>query len=202
MTNHLFAGYSERSDDELLHLATQRHSLTTEAQAGLDTELCRRNLTESDQIEHQKFEKRYERREFRGRRRRKLFGKSQFSWRELLAAFASMAVIACAYILLPKRFHLNPDWEEPALSVMICSVLITVGWKSLWRDITFWISLILSSGIQLALAHALTRRTGELNRGTGRLAILVGFGLFIAIYACMRLLRRNFYGEGVFKPGS
>ena len=48
--------YSQRGDEELLHLATQRHSLTTEAVAALDAELSRRNLTESDRVEHQKFE--------------------------------------------------------------------------------------------------------------------------------------------------
>ena len=60
--------YSVRSDDELLHLATQRHSLTTEAAAALDAELRRRNLTESDRVEHQKFENRQGRRESKGRR--------------------------------------------------------------------------------------------------------------------------------------
>ena len=81
--------YSQRSDDELLHLATQRHSLTTEAAAALDAELRRRNLTESDRVEHQKFEKWQERREYKGRRR-KIFGKRQFSWLELLSAFVAM----------------------------------------------------------------------------------------------------------------
>ena len=96
--------YSQRGDEELLHLATQRHSLTTEAVAALDAELSRRNLTESDRVEHQKFEKRQERREFRGRRC-KLFGKRQFSRRELLSAFGAMAVIACAYFVLPISFE-------------------------------------------------------------------------------------------------
>lgn len=49
--------YSQRSDDELLQLATQRHSLTTEAVAALDAELHRRNLTDSDRVEHQRFVK-------------------------------------------------------------------------------------------------------------------------------------------------
>jgi hypothetical protein len=73
MLNDLFTGYSKRSDDELLHLASARHSLTTEATAALDVELRRRNLTESDRIEHQRFVKRQERRESR-RHRRKTFG--------------------------------------------------------------------------------------------------------------------------------
>src|ERR1700687_4677556 len=36
------------------------------------------------------------------------------------------------------------------------------------------------------------QRAGELSRGAGKLATLLGFVLFIAIYGCIRLLRRNF----------
>ena len=187
--------YSQRSDDELLHLATQRHFLTAEAAVALDAELRRRKLTEFDRVQHQKFENRQWRRESRGRRR-KLFGRRQFSWLELLAAFLAMAVIACVYLSLPKRYQLKPDWEEAAAYVMIPSVMVTVGWKSLWRDIAFWMSLILSSAIQLAIAHAWIQRAGGLNRGAGKLAALLGFGLFVVIYGSVRLLRRSFYGEG------
>jgi len=186
--------YSQRSDDELLHLATQRQSLTTEAATALDAELRRRNLTESDRVEHQKFEKRQERREFRGRRR-KIFGKRQFSWLELLSAFGAMGVIAWAYFSLPKQYHLKPDWEEAAVCVVIASVFVIVGWRSLWRNITFWITLILSASIQLAVVHAWVQREGGLSRGAGKLATLFGFVLFFAIYGGVRLLRRNFYGE-------
>jgi len=187
--------YSQRSDDELLHLTTQRHSLTTEAATALDAELSRRNLTESDRVEHQKFVKRQERREFKGRRR-KLFGKRQFSWLELLLAFVAMAVIACAYLALPRQYHLKPDWEEAAVCVMIASVIVAVGWRALWRDIVFWMALILSSAIQLAIVHTWVQRAGELSRGAGRLATLLGVILFFAIYGFIWLLRRSFYGEG------
>jgi hypothetical protein len=44
--------YSQRSSDELLHLASARHSLTTEAAAALDAELRRRNLIEADRVEY------------------------------------------------------------------------------------------------------------------------------------------------------
>ena len=192
--------YSQRSDDELLQLATERHSLTTEAAAALDTELRRRSLTESDRVEHQKFVKRQERREFRSRHR-KVFGKRQFSWLELLSAFAAMGVIGCGYFALPKRYHLKPDWEEAAVCVTIASVTVTVGWRSLWRDIAFWMALILSSAIQLAVVHAWVQRAGGLSRSTGKLATLLGFVLFFAIYGCIWLLRRNFYGDGSSESG-
>ena len=195
MPTDFSAEYSQRSDDELLHLATQRHSLTTEAAAALDAELRRRNLSESDRVEHQKFEKRQEHREFRGRRR-KLFGKRQYSWRETLSAFGAMAVIGCAYLALPKRYHLKPDWEEAAACVMIASVMVTVGWRSLWREIGFWMALIVSSAIQLAVVHAWVQQAGGLSRGAGKLGTFLGFVLFVAIYGCIKLLRRNFYGEG------
>ena len=159
--------YSHRSDDELLQLATQRRSLTTEAATALDAELRRRNLTESDRIEHQKFRKRQERHEFIGRRRR-LFGKRQFSGLELLSMFAVMAVIACAYLALPKPYHLNPDWEQTAVYLMIPFVIVIVGWRSLWRDIAFWMAVVISCAIQLAVVHAWVQRAGELRRGAGR----------------------------------
>lgn len=192
--------YAQRSDDELLELATQRHSLTQEAATALDAELRRRNLTESDRVEHQKFVKHQELREYRGRRR-KIFGKRQFSWLELLSAFGAMGVIAWAYFSLPKQYHLKPDWEEAAVCVVIASVLVVVGWRSLWRNITFWIALILSASIQLAVVHAWVHRTGQLNHNAGELATLSGFVLYFAIYACLRLLRRNFYGEGSAEGG-
>ena len=49
------AEYSERSDDELLQLASDRSSLTNEAAAVLDDELRRRSLIESDRAKHQQF---------------------------------------------------------------------------------------------------------------------------------------------------
>lgn len=195
MLTDFSAEYSQRSDDELLQLATQRHCLTSEAATALDAELHRRNLTESDRIEHQKFAKRQERLEFRGRRR-KIFGKRQFSWLELISAFVAMGVIAWAYFALPRRYHLKPDWEEAAVSVVIASVFVIVGWRSLWRNITYWMALILSAAIQLSVVHAWVQRSGGLNRNAGKMATIFGFVLFFAIYGCFRLLRRNFYGEG------
>src|ERR1700691_5431670 len=195
MLTDFSAEYSQRSDDELLQVSTQRHYLTTEAVTALDAELRRRNLTESDRVEHQKFVKRQERREFTGRRRR-ILGKRQFSWLELISAFVAMGVVAWAYFALPKRYHLKPDWEEAAACVMIASVFVIVGWRSLCRNIKFWIALLLSAAIQLAVVHAWVQRSGGLSRNAGKLATLFGFALFFAIYGCFRLLRRNFYGEG------
>lgn len=40
--------------------------------------------------------------------------------------------------------------------------------------------------------HSLTTEAAA--RGAGKLATLLGFVFFIAIYGCIRLLRRNFYG--------
>jgi hypothetical protein len=98
--------YARRSDDELLQLATQRHQLTEEAVIALDAELHRRKLTECDRVKHQKFVKHQERREYKVHRR-KIFGKRQFSWLELLSAFAAMGAIAWAYFSLPKRYQVK-----------------------------------------------------------------------------------------------
>jgi hypothetical protein len=200
MLTNFSTEYAQRSDDELSALATQRHSLTQEAVTALDAELRRRNLTESDRVEHQKFVKHQERREYRGHCS-KIFGKRQFSWRELLSGFVALGVIAWAYFSLPKPYRLKPDWEEAAVCVVIVSVFVIVGWRSLWGYITFWIALILSASIQLAVVHAWVQRTGRLTRSAGKLATLFGFVLFFAIYGCFRLLRRSFYGEGSTESG-
>lgn len=59
------AEYSDRSDDELLLLASDRDSLTGEAAAALDVELRQRNLTRSDQVKYQQFVKRNKEQEAR-----------------------------------------------------------------------------------------------------------------------------------------
>jgi hypothetical protein len=88
------AEYSERSDDEILLLASDRASLTGEAATVLDGELRRRNLTPSDQVKYQQFVKRNERREARRRRRR--------AW-EMLSSWVDpfWVLVAMALISLP-----------------------------------------------------------------------------------------------------
>jgi hypothetical protein len=190
--------YSERSDDELLQLASDRVSLTTEAATALDAELHRRNLTESDQAKHQQFVKRNEHREST-RRRRRIFGtrRDRRSWVDLFWALMAMAVISSTYLVLPSRYHMKPDWQEAAVDVMFASVFIAVASSPWWRRITFWMSLVISSTIHLVAVHAWIQRVGNLGRGQGKLAVLLGFVLFFVVYGFVWLLRRNLYGNEV-----
>lgn len=190
--------YSSRSDGELLHLASAGHSLVPEAAAALNSELRRRNLTEADRIEHQKFVKRQERREVRRetklRRRWEGLGlKWQLNGREILEMLAVMAVIVVAYFALPSRYHLNPDWQEAAVIVTLTSAGLAFIVRS-WRNIVFWISLAISSAIHLVVVHAWTRHTPDLGRGEARIAFFLGFVLFLIVYGAARLLRRVFHG--------
>lgn len=190
--------YSSRSDGELLHLASVRHSLVPEAAAALDSELRRRNLTESDRIEQQKFVKRQERREgSRNTKLRRRWGrlglKWELKWRDIMEMLAVMAVIAIVYFALPRRYHLNPDWQEAALLVMLTSVGLAFIVRS-WRNIIFWISLGVSSSIHLIVVHAWTRQTPDLGRAQARIAFFLGFVLFLIVYGAVRLLRRVFHG--------
>lgn len=196
MLNEFSPEYSERSDDELLLLASERASLTTEAAASLEAELRRRNLTASDQAKHQQFVRRSEQREAK-RRRRKIFGtrRDQSAWVDLFWALIAMALISIAYLALPSRYHMKPDWREAAVDVMFVSVFIAVASSFWWRKITFWMSLIIASAIHLLVVHAWIQREGNFSRGQGKLAVLVGFVLFAAVYALVWLLRRKFYGE-------
>ena len=198
MLDDFSAEYSQRNDDELLHLATQRHYMTAEAVAALDGELHRRNFTESDRVEHQKFEKRQERREGRRetnlRRRWGTLGlKWQLNWREILELLAVMAIILVAYFALPSRYHLTPDWQEAAIIAMLTPVGLAFIVRS-WRNIAFWISLGISSGIHLIVVHAWTRQTPDLSHAQAKIAFFLGFVLFLVVYGAVRLLRRVFYG--------
>jgi hypothetical protein len=56
-------------------------------------------------------------------------------------------------------------------------------------------SLVIASAIHLLVVHAWIQREGNFSRGQGKLAVLVGFVLFVAVYALVWLLRRKFYGE-------
>jgi hypothetical protein len=195
MLNDFSTESSERSDDELLLLASDRASLTTEAAAALDAELRRRNLTEPDQVKHQQFVRRNEQREAKNRRR-KIFGtrRDRAGWLDLLWAILAMAVISYTYLALPSRYHIKPDWQEAAVHMMFASVFIAVVGRSWSRKIGFWMSLILSSAIHLLVVYAWIQRVGNLSRGQGKLAILLGFVLFFAVYGFFWQLRRNFYG--------
>ena len=195
MINDFITEYSERSDDELLLLASDRASLTTEAMAALDAELRRRNLTESDQVKHQQFVKRNEQREAR-RRRRKIFGtrSDRSKWVDVFWTLLAIALISFTYLELPSRYHMRPDWQEAAVHVMFASVFIAVVGSSWWRKIGFWMSLFLSSAIHIFVVHAWIRRVGYLSRGQGKLAILLGLVQFFVVYGFVSLLRRNFYG--------
>jgi hypothetical protein len=191
------AEYSERNDDELLHLASARHSLTPEAGAALDAELRRRNLTDADRIEHGRFVKRQEQREAK-KHQRKTFGpfKYQLSWSEILLSFAVMALISFSYLALPSRYHLKPDQQDAAFIVMATSVLIAIACRDIFRRrFTCWISLAISSAIDFVIVHAWTQRVPILSHGTGRAAAVLGFLLFVAIYGLLGLLQRKLYGE-------
>ena len=197
MLSDFSADYSKPSDDELLLLASDRASLTAEAAIALDAELHRRNLTAFDQLKYQQFVGRNVQREAQ-RRRRKIFGtrRDRGSWVNLVEGLLIISLISFVYIALPSRFHMKPDWEEAALLMMFTSVSITVGFgTSLWRKMVFWVSLILSSSIHVVAVHRWVPRAGNLSRGQGKLAILLGIVLFCAIYGLGWVLRRNFYGE-------
>ena len=196
MSNDFSTEYSERSDDDLLLLASDRASLTTEAAAALDAELRRRNLTQSDQAKYQQFVKRNEQREA-NRRRRRVLGtrRDRGSWVDLFWALVAMALISFTYLALPSRYHLKPDWQESAVDVMFASVFIAIASRVWWRKIGFWMSLVISSAIHLVIVHAWIQRVGNFSRGQGKLAVLLGFVLFFAVYGIVWVLRRNFYGE-------
>jgi hypothetical protein len=196
MSKDFYTDYAERSDDELLHLASDRASLTDEAAAALQAELSRRKLTESDQAKYQKAVEHQERRDALKQRRR-IYGRrsDRNQWVDLFWTLLAIALISSIYIALPNRYHMKPDWQKAAVLVMFTSVFIAVVGRSWWRKISFWMSLVLSSAIHAFVVHVLIPRSGDLSRARAELAILLGGVLFFAIYGFVWFLTRNFYGE-------
>src|SRR5262245_13233912 len=141
MFNNFCAEYAELTDDELLHLASDRASLTTEAATALDAELQRRKLTESDRLKHEQFVQRQERRESRRRYRKFVGTRNDYQGLfEVFCAVVTMAMIWIVYIALPSGWHMQTDWENAAVEAMFPIVLIAVVGKPWWRRITFWMS--------------------------------------------------------------
>jgi hypothetical protein len=133
MLNDFSSEYSQLGNDELLLLASDRASLTTEAAAALDVELRRRNLTESDRAKHQKFVKRNEQREAK-RRSRKILGtrSDRRKWVDVLCTLVATGLSSFTYLALPSRYHMKPDWEEAAPLVVFVSVLIAFAGTLWW----------------------------------------------------------------------
>lgn len=204
MNNNYSTEYAERSNEELLQLASDRASLTGEAAAALDAELGRRNLTKSDQLKHERFVEQSERRESR-RRRRRILGnrRDRAHWVDnfvvLFWSVVVMALIALAYQALPNRYYFAPDWQEASVDVMFATVFIAVGSNFWWRKMWFWLSLLISSTVQLLLVHAWIRQNGTLigpgRHGYGKAAVFLGIVLFFVVFGGGYLLRKTIYGE-------
>jgi hypothetical protein len=199
MLEHFSPDYSQRSDDELLRLASDRASLTPEAGAALEAELRRRNLTNADQAEYQRRVKRYKRWEAKTQIR--LILDTPRYRRELIRVFFAVVVMVLileAYLGLPNRYQMNPDREEAAAYMMLASVLVAVSSNSRWRKIVFWMLLVISSSIHVVIIHAWIQRMGSLSLRQGALAILLGLVQFYTFNALVWLLRRKFYGVQAF----
>ena len=194
MANDLFTGYSDRSDEELLHLASARRSLTTEAAATLDAELRRRNLTESDRLEYQRSVKRAEQIEARQHRRKPLGPlKKQLTWLDLLCLLPAIVLIVIADVALSDRYHIRSEWADAATFAIIVLLFIVVGTKRIfWRTLSFWMSLLISSVICLSIFHFWLHRSPNPPYGAGRGVGVFGLFLFLGIYKLAEFLRKSF----------
>jgi hypothetical protein len=192
--------YAKLSNDELLQLASDRESLTADAKAALNAEMHSRGLTASDLAKQQGFVKKSKQRETK-RRNAKLFGRhrSRQDWVETVVAFLLVGLFVMAYFALPVRYRFSHDWQETAFYVMLSTVLTAVTIRAWSRKLWFWISLSLSGTAQALIVHAWIVRVGTLDgwghRGDRRLAALLGFVLFLAVYGCGILLYQRAYGD-------
>ena len=203
MATEFFHEYSRLSDDELLEIASDRLSLTDDAQSALDAEMSTRDLTLADVQEHQRFVERNRQRET-WRQNRKVFGsrRDRQTKIEALVSFfwlaLGIAVVVFVYLSLPRQYRLSADWEETALFVMLGSGCMLVVGTALWRKVRYWLSLLVSSTCHALLVHAWIVRGGSLadkSRAYGDLAILAGPVLFAVVYGFLHQLRRKLDAE-------
>jgi hypothetical protein len=136
--------YSQRSDDELLQLATQRHSLTTEAAATLDAELHRRNLTDSDRGEHQRLVE--EQRE------------AALTSRATLVGHLVLTAPAIAAIILIPLFSLY--MFGPFLFIYYVITGIAIAWQWYLVALPNWKKWLREKGTQQEEIDSLARRSG------------------------------------------
>jgi hypothetical protein len=127
--------------------------------------------------------------------------KYRLSPTDLLQAFSVIGLVLLIYMLLPyfeisRRYHMNSGWLDATLLVTIPMVIIVVATRTVFlRDSVFWMSLVISSAMQLLVLHAWSQRFQGFRHGAGKLASLFGFVLFYAIYRLVRFLQKHFNGE-------
>jgi hypothetical protein len=194
--------YASLSDEEILQLASDRLSLVKEASAALDNQMRSRHLTHADLVQYQLRMKHYERQQSR-KRARKLFGgrRDKDSWVEtagmLFWSALAIALISIAYLALPARFQFSPPWQESAEYVMFGSVLVAApSFGPLWRNLRFWICLLISSVVHASILHSWIIRRGSIDssghRGAEKMAVVLGPVLFLLVYGCQFLIGRKF----------
>src|SRR5215470_1720316 len=121
MPSDFSVSYFERSDDDLLLLASDRASLTTEAGLALDAELRRRNLTESDRVKYQQFIKHDERRGVKLREMLRILKFAGFVVIHFVIAVIGTAILDTS---LRRRLVTSPHsfsaiiWTECVLSIV------------------------------------------------------------------------------------
>lgn len=183
MSTNLQSQYEKLTDDQLLHLAADRSSLTVEAALALDVELSNRGLTTEDVSNYQNRLKREEQREER-KRVKKIFGskRDRRSWIEnwvgLFWSVVIIASISMAYLALPAQYRFPPTWQETAFNVMFGSVFLVVFSKEWRQKLWFWISLFVACALQAWIVHEWIVRSGgtldRKSRGDQKLAMLLG----------------------------
>jgi hypothetical protein len=136
--------YSQRSDDELLQLATERHSLTSQAAAALDAELRRRNLTDSDRVEHQRFVK--------------MQHEAALTSRATLVGHLVLTAPAIATILLIPLFSLY--MFGPFLLIYYVMTGVAFAWQWYLVALPNWKEWLTDKGAQQEEIDSLARRSG------------------------------------------
>ena len=185
--------YATLSDDQLLHIASDRRDLRPEAGAAMDAELARRNLTLDHARAKGRAELREELQELRGPRRKRKKSKYLVTQMNIGGFFIGLAGMVICWLVMP--FSLSPTGWGESISLVYLGALLAVLAVQPWvrKTARFWVCLLISMVPQFLLSHWLAvyhpGRTRGADKGNWGMSLLSGWLLGSVVFFLFQKIR-------------
>jgi hypothetical protein len=189
--------YTTLSDEELLHIASDRRDLLQEATVALDAEMGRRGLTHKQAMAKKRDELRFDIKEVRAHRQKRKKSRYLVSRLNLRAyfigLFTGVAGLVISMVLAPNH-RVVDEWVWP-LFVLYTGALIACLVVQPWvrRTPDFWLCLAVSFVPQFVVARWLAvyhpSHSASGTKGSAALSTLAGYVLGGALFLLLQKLK-------------